>query len=160
MEKTIEELKQEADSLGITYQKNIGAEKLQAKIDEHDDKLQAELDGETEQSAEVSETPKTSGTKGTLSRAEAIKKIKEQERANLETKVVKISMVDKREVSTATTVYFSNGAVGMRIPLDMWVEVPIALIRLVDDAKAVDHVEAGGQTTHRLTKKYVIEYRQ
>jgi hypothetical protein len=99
MEKTIEELKQEADSLGITYQKNIGADKLQAKIDEHDAKLQAELDGE----AEVSETPKTSGTKGTLSKAEAIKKIKEQERANLETKVVKISMVDKREVSTFQT---------------------------------------------------------
>jgi hypothetical protein len=156
----IEKLKQEADSLGITYQKNIGAEKLQAKIDEHDAKLQAELDGEAGQSAKVSETPKTSGTKGALSKAEAIKKIKEQERANLETKVVKISMVDKREVSTATTVYFSNGSVGMRIPLDMWVEVPIALIRLVDDAKAVDHIEANGQTTHRLTKKYVIEYKQ
>ena len=48
MDKTIEELKEEADALGIKYSANIGAAKLQEKIDEYDAKLDAEVNGVVE----------------------------------------------------------------------------------------------------------------
>ena len=145
MEKSFEELKQEADELGLTYSPNIGKAKLEEKIEQRYK--------ETEESSEVS-------TKGALAaRKEALKIIAEQIVANKKTKVVKITMVDKREASTATHAYFSNGDISLNIPLDVWVEMPNILIQLAEEARAVIHVDSNGITEPKLTKKYVVEYK-
>ena len=145
MEKSFEELKQEADELGLTYSPNIGKAKLEEKIEQRYKEI--------EESSEVS-------TKGALAaRKEALKIIAEQIVENKKTKVVKITMVDKREASTATHAYFSNGDISLNIPLDVWVEMPNILIQLAEEARAVTHVDSNGITEPKLTKKYVVEYK-
>ena len=145
MEKSFEELKQEADELGLTYSPNIGKAKLEEKIEQRYKEI--------EESSEVS-------TKGALAaKKEALKIIAEQIAENKKAKVVKITMVDKREASTATHAYFSNGDVSLHIPLDVWVEMPNILVQLAEEARAVIHVDSNGITEPKLTKKYVVEYK-
>ena len=152
MEKSFEELKQEADELGLTYSPNIGKAKLEEKIEQKYKEI--------EESSDSVESNTRVSTKGALAaRKEAIKIIAEQIAENKKTKVVKITMVDKREASTATHAYFSNGDVSLHIPLDVWVEMPNILIQLAEEARAVTHVDSNGITEPKLTKKYVVEYK-
>ena len=155
MEKTLEELKEEADALGIKYSANIGAAKLQEKIDEYDAKLDAEVNGVVEPVKVAADV--TSGKK--MSDVEARLAIKALEDANKVCKVVKISMVDKRESAYATSAYFSTGDIAMRVPLDVFVEMPIILIQMAEEAQALVHVESGGLTSSKWQKKYVVEYK-
>jgi hypothetical protein len=152
----IEKLKEEADGLGITYQKNIGAEKLQAKIDAHYD----ELDSDGANKAEVKVVEETAEAVVEDPRLAALKVIKEQERKNKEAIVVKVTMVDKRESSHATSAYFSTGDIALRVPLDEWVEMPRILVNQAEEARAVVHHEKDGVMTPKLQKKYVVEYKQ
>ncbi len=152
MEKSFEELKQEADELGLTYSPNIGKAKLEEKIEQRYKEI--------EESSDSVESNTRVSTKGALAtRKEALKIIAEQIAENKKTKVVKITMVDKREASTATHGYFSNGDVSLHIPLDVWVEMPNILIQLAEEARAVIHVDSNGITEPKLTKKYVVEYK-
>ena len=152
MEKSFEELKQEADELGLTYSPNIGKAKLEEKIEQKYKEI--------EESSDSVESNTRVSTKGALAtRKEALKIIAEQIAENKKTKVVKITMVDKREASTATHAYFSNGDVSLHIPLDVWVEMPNILVQLAEEAKAVTHVDSNGITVPKLTKKYVVEYK-
>ena len=152
MEKSFEELKQEADELGLTYSPNIGKAKLEEKIEQKYKEI--------EESSDSVESNTRVSTKGALAaRKEALKIIAEQIAESKKTKVVKITMVDKREASTATHAYFSNGDVSLNIPLDVWVEMPNILIQLAEEAKAVTHVDSNGITEPKLTKKYVVEYK-
>ena len=152
MEKSFEELKQEADELGLTYSPNIGKAKLEEKIEQRYKEI--------EESSDSVESNTRVSTKGALvARKEALKIIAEQIVENKKTKVVKITMVDKREASTATHAYFSNGDVSLNIPLDVWVEMPNILIQLAEEARAVTHVDSNGITEPKLTKKYVVEYK-
>ena len=152
MEKSFEELKQEADELGLTYSPNIGKAKLEEKIEQRYKEI--------EESSDSVESNTRVSTKGALAaRKEAIKIIAEQIAENKKTKVVKITMVDKREASTATHAYFSNGDVSLHIPLDVWVEMPNILVQLAEEARAVTHVDSNGITAPKLTKKYVVEYK-
>ena len=153
----LDELKQEADALGIKYVKNIGEEKLQAKIDEFYEK---ESEANTAKVV-VKEEVKEAEPKKVVEdpRQAALRQIKMQERANMATKVVKIAMVDKREASTATHAYFSTGRVQMNVPLDIFVEMPVILIKQAEDAKALVHKEQNGEMVHMLQKKYVVEYK-
>ena len=155
MERSIEELKEEADALGIKYSANIGAAKLQEKIDEYDAKLDAEVNGVVEPVKVAADV--TSGKK--MSDVEARLAIKALEDANKACKVVKISMVDKRESAYATSAYFSTGDIAMRVPLDVFVEMPIILIQMAEEAQALVHVESGGLTSSKWQKKYVVEYK-
>lgn len=155
MERTLEELKEEADALGIKYSANIGAAKLQEKIDEYDAKLDTEVNGVVEPVKVAADV--TSGKK--MSEIEAKLAIKALEDENKKTKVVKIAMVDKRESAYATSAYFSTGDIAMRVPLDVWVEMPIILIKIAEDAQALIHIESGGLTTSKFQKKYVVEYK-
>lgn len=156
----IEEIRNEADQLGIKYAPNLGAAKLQAKIDEKYAELENETNGEVEvaevkadDEGDKEDTPK----KAVKMDARAI--IREQEKANKKTKIVKVSMVDKRESSYATSVYYSTGGVGMRIPLDTFCEVPVILIKLIEDAKSLVHAEVDGNTVSKYQKKFVVEYK-
>lgn len=159
MEKTIEELKLEADTLGIQYSPNIGAGKLQAKIDEYyeAESKAASIAVPMESTKEDSKSGKE--TKTANSRIEALRIIKEQEAENSKTEIVKITMVDKREASTATEAYFNNGDLAMRVPLDVFVEMPKALIEMAKTAEALIHMEVNGLTVSKMTKKYVVEYK-
>ena len=152
MEKSFEELKQEADELGLTYSPNIGKAKLEEKIEQKYKEI--------EESSDSVESNTRVSTKGALAtRKEALRVIAEQIAENKKTKVVKITMVDKREASTATHAYFSNGDVSLNIPLDVWIEMPNILIQLAEEARAVTHVDSNGVTEPKLTKKYVVEYK-
>ena len=152
MEKSFEELKQEADELGLTYSPNIGKAKLEEKIEQRYKEI--------EESSDSVESNTRVSTKGALdTKKEALRVIAEQIAENKKTRVVKITMVDKREASTATHAYFSNGDVSLHIPLDVWVEMPNILIQLAEEAKAVTHVDSNGVTEPKLTKKYVVEYK-
>ena len=152
MEKSFEELKQEADELGLTYSSNIGKAKLEEKIEQKYKEI--------EESSDSVESNTRVSTKGVLdTKKEALKIIAEQIAENKKTKVVKITMVDKREASTATHAYFSNGDVSLNIPLDVWIEMPNILIQLAEEARAVTHVDSNGVTEPKLTKKYVVEYK-
>ena len=152
MEKSFEELKQEADELGLTYSPSIGKAKLEEKIEQKYKEI--------EESSDSVESNTRVPTKGALAaRKEALKIIAEQIAESKKTKVVKITMVDKREASTATHAYFSNGDVSLNIPLDVWIEMPNILIQLAEEARAVTHVDSNGVTEPKLTKKYVVEYK-
>ena len=108
MEKSFEELKQEADELGLTYSPNIGKAKLEEKIEQKYKEI--------EESSDSVESNTRVSTKGALAaKKEALKIIAEQIAENKKTKVVKITMVDKREASTATHAYFSNGDISSNI---------------------------------------------
>ena len=159
MEKTIEDLKLEADELGITYVKNIGVAKLQEKIDAHYEADSAasiveQITEEVEQTeAEFKKSKKDA-------RVEALRVIKAQEKENSESVVVKLTLVDKRESSTATEAYLSNGDFGMRVPLDVFVEMPKILAILADSKVVPIHKEVNGKTVVSMTKQYVVEYKR
>ena len=155
MERTLEEIKEEADALGIKYSANIGAAKLQEKIDEYDAKLDTEVNGVVEPVKVAAEV--IPGKK--MTEIEARLAIKALEDENRKTKVVKIAMVDKRESAYATSAYFSTGDIAMRVPLDVFVEMPIILIKMAEEAQALVHIESGGLTTSKFQKKYVVEYK-
>lgn len=151
--KDIEDLKNEAEALGITYSANIGAAKLQAKIDAFYD---ADSVGHK---VEVEATPAEKKEIRANDEKSAMAIIKEQERANLESIVIKLTMVDRREASTATDAYFGNGDVAMNIPLDTWVEVPRIIAMMADEARAITHMESDSGSVPKSVKKFVVEYK-
>lgn len=153
MEKTLDELKLEADSLGISYMKNIGADKLNAKINEWHEAKTEEYKDQYEPIPETIRATKESA------RISALRKIKEQERANLACVIVKVSMVDKREASIATHTYISTGEVSANIPLDIFVEIPKILVTILEEAKAIVHIDVNGETKPKEQKKFVVEYK-
>ena len=158
MTKDLNELKLEADGLNIEYNKNISTKNLQAKIDAfYESDSKAAVAESVVDSTETKEEAKDARTAGIMSAKQIIAK---QEADNMKTKVIKVTMVDRREASTATDLQISNGDAGMRIPLDVFVEVPVILIELIDDMKALGHQEVDGISVYKMTKKYVIEYKK
>jgi len=161
MGKSLEDLKLEATELGIDFNKNIGAVKLQEKIDakyEAESKSADIAKPKEEAADEVTDVITPTNKETALIKAKRI--IAAQEKENLQSVVVSITMVDKREASSATEVYLGNGDVGMKIPLDTFVEIPKILAELADEAKAVMHVDVDGISTPKHVKKYVVEYKK
>jgi len=165
-EKTLDELRQEAKELGIEFAKNAGAVRLQEKIDDFyaKESEDADIPEIADEAPEVEEKEVVKASPGArkpkakvLNDPKAV--IAEQIRMGKVTKVVKITMVDKREASTATDAYFSNGDVGMRVPLDTFVEMPKILVDMAEKAKALIHVNGVNGMQSKYTKKYVIEYK-
>lgn len=176
-ELNLEDLKQEAAELGIEFSDRIGAKTLKERIDAYYEKESATAD-----LVEVVEkTPETKAkiagsTKEVDWLSKSIDEIKEgladdprlmhlmiTKKIDIEakkTQVVRLTMVDKREASTATSAYFNNGSMAMRVPLDTWVEMPNGLIDQAEVAKAVIHIESNGITSPKTTKKYVIDYKK
>jgi len=155
----LNELKQEADSLGITYGANIKEETLQNKIDTYRQK-----------DAEAPEVIPQNVVEDSVDHADYIVKkddalqkikinLKRLQRENAKTKVVKLTMVDKREVGNATSAYFSDGNLSMRVPLDVYVEMPIGLIKLAERQKAILSVRSGESSVTKEVPKYVVEYK-
>lgn len=155
MEKTIEELKQEADDLGIQYNANIGAPKLAAKIEEH----YAAQEGSApvvklETVAERGSRKKTIGERAAEARLAAMK-----------TRIVTITDNDQRENNLTTIVsvncsndYFDLGT--RRIPLNIPVEVEQGYINVLKEIQIPMHVRDNttglGRTV--LRNRYSIAY--
>lgn len=159
----LEEIKQEATEIGLTFNDRIGAKTLQERIDAHyerDSKANAVAVIEDEDPVEVEETEAEAKKRG----AKDVKNIKAViaalEAENRLTDIVKLTMVDKREASTATSARFSNGNMQMEVPLDVFVEMPRLLIFQAEKAEAMISMEKDGTSVSRMAKKYVIEYKK
>ena len=164
-ETSLEELKQEARDLGIEFSANIGAAKLQAKID-------AYYAGQETSSKEVIEAVKvkeeskqkddntlvtTTENRDTIS---AISKARAE--AN-KTKVVTIIDNDQRVNNQTTTVtvncsnmYFDLGTV--ILPLNLPVEVRQGHLNVLKELQIPQHVKDGktGLSTVRMVPRYTI----
>lgn len=166
-ETSLEELKQEARDLGIEFSANIGAAKLQAKID-------AYYAGQENSSKEVIEAVKvkeeskqkddntlvtTTENRDTIS---AISKARAE--AN-KTKVVTIIDNDQRVNNQTTTVtvncsnmYFDLGTV--ILPLNLPVEVRQGHLNVLKELQIPQHVKDGktGLSTVRMVPRYTLSY--
>lgn len=164
--KTLEELKTEAQVLGINFNPKIGIEKLSAKIEEHYNSLSAEDSVkyvEDEISAEVEVTSKVQSTEVVLRRM-----IEEAKKAAMKTKIVTISSNDKRDSEFTTTAYLSmeNQYFGVAriVPLDIPIELEVCLIEVARATEITlhkDEIINGKRTGNKVpvkTRKYNISY--
>lgn len=156
----LEDLKLEATSLGIEYNQRIGYDKLKDKVDEHYDNESKANSVPVEVKEEPKEDTKEQKPGKVDPRQEALMVIKKQQAEGKKTQVVKITMVDKREASTALAAYFNDGNQAMRVPLDTYVEMPKYLIDQAENARAVTHMETPNGGVSKYTKKYVVEYKK
>lgn len=165
MEKTIEELRAEADVLGLTYNKNIGATKLAEKIEEHYENLSA---GDSVKVKEkVEEEPKDVAKAKSKEQAFREHVASAKERA-MRTKIVTISSNDKRDSEWTTSAYLSmeNQHFGMSkiVPLDIPIELEMCLIEVAKTTMITlhkDEIIGGKRTGNKVptrTRKYNVSY--
>jgi hypothetical protein len=151
-EVTREELLEQANELGLEFAPNVGAAKLKSLID-------AELSGEP--AKEVLKVPRV------ISKNEKIKMRKD---AAMVKKVVTITNKDARESDVATTAYlsFENNYFGVakNVPLDIPVELEVALIQIAKAARMTLHKDevingkrTGNKTPVRVAK-YAVSYEE
>ena len=168
MSEKLDELKQEADDLGIKYMPNIGEEKLQAKIDayyesqESSGKEIAEAVKANEKSEENTAVADKKVKQKEMSAGEAMRRAKE--RAN-KTSVITIIDNDQRVNNQTTTckvgcsnVNFDLGQ--MVIPLNVPVEVKQGHIDTLKSVKIPMHVKDPRTGLNRVTmrNRYTIQY--
>lgn len=164
---TREELKQEADELGIDYAKNISDAKLEEKIDEFYASKETsgpalvavvkEKAAKEQKNENVKEQPSAA--------LEKVIKRKAREKAARATKVVTIIDNDQRVNNHTTTcvVNCSNEYfdLGTRIlPLNEKIEVAVGHIRALERVKIPLHIRDNktGLTTVRMRPRYSISY--
>lgn len=153
-DKTMEELKQEAAELGLSFKGNISKKELSALIDEAYDK---ESEGSVVKEKFAS-TKAVNSPEAAVAAARA--KIAKANNEAKKTDIVKIVMTDKREASSAHSVYLNNGLSSAKVPLDVFVEIPVGLIRVAQNKKCLVHVDDGkGSSTPKEVNKYVVEYK-
>lgn len=168
MEKTIEELRAEADALGITYNPTIGAVKLAEKIEQHYKNLSAGDSVKVKE--ETVEEVKDTVSKGKELTAE--QKLRERvgqaKVAAMKTKIVTISSNDKRDSEWTTTAYLSmenqHFGISRIVPLDIPVELELCLIEVAKTTMITlhkDEIINGKRTGNKVptrTRKYNISY--
>ena len=163
--KTLEELKQEADALGITYRDNIGAEKLAKKIE---DFYQADMEAdavvpapEPEPKAPVAEESAGKGKEKELTKEQKIRQnIAKAKELAFTKRVVTISSNDKRESEYQTTCYLSveNQYFGLAriVPLDVPVELENCLIEVAKTTEITlhkDEIIDGRRTGNKVPQR-------
>jgi len=162
--KTLEELKQEADTLGVKYVKNIGAEKLAQKIEDYFES-QAADDLPKVKEEIVDEVTTIDKLSKETAKQKFIRESKERQANRMKTRIVTITSNDKRENHMTTTAYLSCGnAVSRIVPLDYPVELEEALIIVADTTPItlhVDEIVEGKRTGNKVPKtikKFNISY--
>lgn len=166
----LQELKQEATDLGVSFPKNITAEKLQVKINEFYDAketsgpaLQAKLEVEEAEQKDT-EKPKSAG-KGISETERKSLKRKARESAAKSKRIITIVDNDQR-VNTHTTTCTVNCSneyfdLGTRIlPLNEKIEVCLGHIKVLEKVKIPLHVKdtKTGLASVRLRPRYTISY--
>jgi hypothetical protein len=159
MTTNLDELKLEADKLGIKYNANIGIEKLQEKINKFN-----EDDNGAAGSMELKETktPELTGLAKTVAKAKE---------AAFKTRRVTITNLDKRENEHTTTCYlgFENLYFDLSkiVPLDVPVELEQGLINVAKEVEMTIHIaetdsqgKLTGNKIPKRVKKYAINYHQ
>lgn len=159
---TLQELKQEADELGVTYNKNIGANKLQEKIEQFYEAQ--ETSGPAIEAAVVEKEAKASEPAKPSADPKAAKRLA-REKAARETKIVTIIDNDQRvnNQTTTCTVNCSNAFfdLGTRIlPLNEKIEVAVGHLRTLEQVKIPLHVRDNktGLSVVKLRPRYTISY--
>lgn len=166
MEKTLEELKAEAEVLGIEYNKNIGAGKLAEKIEAYYES-QAAGDSVKVQAEPEPEVPTPS--KG--GKVDPMKQlIANMRKQAMTTKVVTVTNNDPAENSNLTADYFGfeNQFFGksMIVPFGTPVELPQGIIEVIKSTPLIIHVDEyvdGKRTGNKVpkqVKKYNISYEE
>ena len=166
---TLEELKQEATELGISFNQNIGVEKLQAKIDEFYKSQetsgkgileavarQEAMEQSEEKSAVKDNVEKTFNTRDFASKSESEAR---------KTRIVTIIDNDQREnnqttvaVVNCSNLYFDLGTV--YIPLNIPVEVRQGHINVLNETEIPLHIKnpKTGLSEYTMRKRYSISY--
>ena len=165
----IEDLKQEATELGISFNQNIGADKLQAKIDEWYKSQETsgnEILAAVEKQEAMEKSEEKSAVKDNKESAFNIHAYaKKAEEAARKTRVVTITDNDQREnnqttvaVVNCSNVYFDLGTV--YIPLNVPVEVRQGHINVLSETEIPLHVKEPktGLSTLTMRKRYAISY--
>ena len=153
MEKTLDELKQEATDLGINYNKNIGAAKLAKKIEEFyasQETGEAKINEALKERAEKVEKP-------------VLNKVATAREAAMKTHIVTIVDNDQREnhlttvvPCTCTNSYFDLGT--KRIPLNTPVELQQGFIDTLREIRIPMHTKdpQSGQSKTVMRARYSI----
>ena len=166
-ELNIDELKQEASELGITFAKNIGAAKLKEKIDEFyesQETSEKEIVEAVKASEKSEEKSAESGKVGGKSKGQ---RVAEARAAAFKTRVVTIIDNDQRvnNKTTTCTVNCSNAHFDLDtilLPLNLAVEVKQGHLDVLKEIKIPQHVvdNRSGLSTARMVPRYTISYEQ
>ena len=167
---TLQELKQEATELGITYSANIGVDKLQAKIDEFYES-QETSGNEILAAVERQEAMEKSEEKSAVKNKDSVAEIslgvlaKKAEAEARKTRVVIITDNDQRENNQTTVAvvncsnsYFDLGTV--YIPLNVPVEVRQGHINVLKETEIPLHIKdpKTGLNTFAMRPRYSVSY--
>lgn len=165
----IEELKQEATELGISFQLNIGADKLQAKIDEY--YVSQETSGNGIQDAvKKQEAMEQSEEKSAVKDNDDVnthmnKYAKKAEEDARKTRIVTITDNDQREnnqttvaVVNCSNIHFDLGTA--YIPLNIPVEIKQGHLNVLSETEIPLHVKDPKTNLSTLTmrKRFAISY--
>jgi len=166
MDKTLEELRAEADVLGVEYSKNIGAVKLAEKIEDYYTSQSAgDFVKVKEETKDEKETPHKK-----QSNAEQVERdmIQVAKKAAMETKIVTLTSTDKRDNDVVTSVYLSvenqHFGIAKYVPLDVPVELEVCLIEVAKSTYITLHqaeIVDGRPTGNKIPKsvrKFTISY--
>lgn len=164
MEKTLEELKAEADVLGVEYSPNIGAKKLSEKIEAYYESQAAGDSVKVQAEPEpVKEDKKSTGKVDPMKQLVA-----DMRAAAFKTRVVTVSNNDTRENSVLTADYFGfeNQYFGksLLVPFNVPVELPQCIIDVITSTTIMLHVDEivdgkrTGNKTQKMAKKYNVSY--
>jgi hypothetical protein len=169
MEKTLEELKQEANGLGITYSPNIGAGTLADKIEAY---YESQSAGDVVQMVEEDEVAgEAPPVAKTLTKQAKINlRVAEAKKKAFSKKVVTLTSNDKRTNEYETTAYlsFENQYFGLSklVPLDIPVELEVGLIEVAKSTKILIHKDEivegkrTGNKTSSMIRKYNVSYEE
>ena len=165
----IEELKQEATELGISFQPNIGADKLQAKIDEwyvsQETSGNGIQDAVKKQEAMEQSEEKSAVKDNDDANTHMNKYAKKAEEDARKTRIVTITDNDQREnnqttvaVVNCSNIYFDLGTA--YIPLNVPVEVKQGHLNVLSETEIPLHVKDPKTNLSTLTmrKRYAISY--
>lgn len=157
---SLEELKKEANDLGLKYNANISANKLQERIESHYESQ--ETSGK--QVVELVEQQEKVAKKVPAIKSRDDKR-REREKAARQTRVVTIVDNDQRVNNQTTTCtvncsneYFDLGTI--ILPLNEKIEVAVGHLRTLEAVRIPLHVRdnASGLSTVRLRPRYTISY--
>lgn len=157
---TLEELKQEADDLGLSYAKNVSANKLQEKIEQFYESQ--ETSGPALEAVVAQEASKPKAPSESKSLSDKIAKARAAAEA---TKIVTIIDNDQRVNNQTTTCtvncsneYFDLGTI--ILPLNEKIEVRMGHLKTLEQVKIPLHMRDNktGLSTVKLRPRYTISY--
>lgn len=161
---TLEELKQEADDLGVTYAKNVSANKLQEKIEAFYE-AQETSGAEVQAAVEAKEKAKPETSPAVAKEDPRVAKRRAREKNARSTRIVTIIDNDQRVNNHTTTCtvncsneFFDLGTV--ILPLNEKIEVAMGHIKTLEAVRIPLHVRdtRTGLSSVKMRPRYTISY--